>query len=395
MKNNIDNTPLFSIFDEANELTPVDPIIKWPGGKEKELRYILPNLPQKIERYIEPFVGGGSVFAAIPAKRFLINDKSEDLMSLYCAIKSKDYDFFSYAEDIDKIWKSVNKDFSVLPKIYQLYLKLREQDVSSEEFKFALLPLCKQIESDLASLVGKYFALSPDVLKKEVEKNLFRKTLRMRELEKERHPLSTEDLWDNLVTVLKSAIYMYFRHLYNISVPEIETYKSLRQALFLFIRNYAYSGMFRYNAKGEFNVPYGGIGYNKKTLKGKLDFYRSLSLEARLKVTQMYCGDFADFFDKVTPVEDDFIFLDPPYDTEFSTYDQNAFARKDQERLANYLISKCKAKWMMIIKKTDFIYNLYKKEGIYIKTFDKSYTVSFMNRNEKDVIHLLITNYPI
>ncbi len=82
MKNNIDNTPLFSIFDEANELTPVDPIIKWPGGKEKELRYILPNLPQKIERYIEPFVGGGSVFAAIPAKRFLINDKSEDLMSL-------------------------------------------------------------------------------------------------------------------------------------------------------------------------------------------------------------------------------------------------------------------------------------------------------------------------
>ena len=32
-------------------------IIKWAGGKEKELPYILENLPSKIDRYIEPFVG--------------------------------------------------------------------------------------------------------------------------------------------------------------------------------------------------------------------------------------------------------------------------------------------------------------------------------------------------
>jgi len=35
-------------------------IIKWAGGKENELTYILNNLPNKngkeIERYIEPFV---------------------------------------------------------------------------------------------------------------------------------------------------------------------------------------------------------------------------------------------------------------------------------------------------------------------------------------------------
>lgn len=35
-------------------------IIKWAGGKESELIYILNNLPtkngKKIERYIEPFV---------------------------------------------------------------------------------------------------------------------------------------------------------------------------------------------------------------------------------------------------------------------------------------------------------------------------------------------------
>lgn len=85
--------------------------------------------------------------------------------------------------------------------------------------------------------------------------------------------------------------------------------------------------------------------------------------------------------------------MDPPYDSEFSTYAQHAFTRDDQERLAHYMIYECKAKWMMIIKNTDFVYELYNKKGINIRTFDKEYLVSFMNRNDKKVTHLLITNY--
>ena len=40
----------------------IKPFIKWAGGKEKELTYIKENLPKKIDRYIEPFVGGGAVY---------------------------------------------------------------------------------------------------------------------------------------------------------------------------------------------------------------------------------------------------------------------------------------------------------------------------------------------
>lgn len=36
----------------------IKPFIKWAGGKEKELLYIKKNLPQQMERYMEPFVGG-------------------------------------------------------------------------------------------------------------------------------------------------------------------------------------------------------------------------------------------------------------------------------------------------------------------------------------------------
>lgn len=57
------------------------PIIKWAGGKEKELKFIIPNLPI-FENYYEPFVGGGSVFAKINAKKYYINDKSSELISI-------------------------------------------------------------------------------------------------------------------------------------------------------------------------------------------------------------------------------------------------------------------------------------------------------------------------
>lgn len=88
-------------------------------------------------------------------------------------------------------------------------------------------------------------------------------------------------------------------------------------------------------------------------------------------------------------------FLDPPYDTEFNTYTGNTFTLKDQARLANYLIKDCSANWLMIIKATPYILSLYKDKGLNIKSFDKIYTVSFKNRNNKQAEHLIITNYKL
>ena len=53
--------------DLGNIQTGLSPIIKWAGGKEKELKYIIPNLP-KFGRFFEPFVGGGSVFMGIKSR---------------------------------------------------------------------------------------------------------------------------------------------------------------------------------------------------------------------------------------------------------------------------------------------------------------------------------------
>ena len=38
------------------------PIIKYRGGKSKEIREFASLIPQDYDRYIEPFFGGGAVF---------------------------------------------------------------------------------------------------------------------------------------------------------------------------------------------------------------------------------------------------------------------------------------------------------------------------------------------
>ena len=214
----------------------------------------------------------------------------------------------------------------------------------------------------------------------------------MRQLEKEKRLLPDNDVDVNILTAIKSSFYMYFRMLYN--NPQKYGIKSVvYSAIYFFIRNYSYSGMFRYNANGEFNVPYGGIGYNGNSLDKKIKYISSEEIRNKLQNTTIENADFYDFMKLQKTTENDFIFLDPPYDTEFSTYDQNEFTQNDQVRLANYLINETNCKWQLVIKNTDYIHSLYKKESINIKYFDKSYNVSFMNRNDKKAEHLLITNY--
>lgn len=61
--------------------------LRYPGGKSRALKQILPLIPLNISEFREPFVGGGSVFFAIRSlfqnriKSYWINDLNYDL---YC-----------------------------------------------------------------------------------------------------------------------------------------------------------------------------------------------------------------------------------------------------------------------------------------------------------------------
>ncbi|MCT7646775.1 DNA adenine methylase [Aliarcobacter butzleri] len=380
------------IIIKENRLSP---ILKWAGGKEQELKYIHPCLPKKINNYYEPFIGGGAVYFSINANEMFINDKSHELINLYNAIATQDIKFFSVVEEMMHNWKLL-ENIIVNNKLdfIDTYKQFSDNKIDDDKVKNWVTSFVLKHSKEFNGMFDTNFNVNIDNFLKEIRKNINNKMKRMKIIEIQRGELPDNDILDNMESALKSAFYMHFRYLYN-NIKKYQIENSFVVAIFFFIRNFAYSGMFRYNKDGGFNVPYGGIGYNRKNLTKKIDYLKTNELIEHLNKTVIDNLDFEDFFKKNKPKKDDFIFLDPPYDSEFSTYAQNEFTRDDQKRLAKYLINDCEANWMMVIKNTDFIYDLYNKDGIYMTSFDKKYLVSFQNRNDKDVEHLLITNYKI
>lgn len=67
--------------------------LRYPGGKSRALKQILPLIPLNISEYREPFVGGGSVFFAIRSlfhsriKTYWMNDLNYDLACFWQQVR--------------------------------------------------------------------------------------------------------------------------------------------------------------------------------------------------------------------------------------------------------------------------------------------------------------------
>lgn len=367
----------------------LSPIIKWAGGKERELQYILPNLPTQFTRFIEPFVGGGAVYFSIEGKYKLINDKSKDLINFYLQIQKNPSELVTNLQEIQTIWKNLEHFLQTNMTFFQqIHIGYKQGYLTEVSLQQKINQFIQEKLHNCSFLLGKKLYKKQEKFKQILSKTTIDKIKRITHLEREKDKLPPSDLFANFEGILKASFYTFIRDLYNQNPLQNPHY-------FYFIREYCYSSMFRYNTKGEFNVPYGGISYNKKNFQRKIDYISSSTLQKHLKQTQIYNLDFEEFLNLVFPQKEDFIFVDPPYDSDFNNYSNNTFDRKDQERLAQYLIYTCPAKFMLVIKHTALIEKLYYRKGLYIHRFSKKYMVSFKGRNNRDAEHLLITNYPL
>lgn len=373
------------------------PYLKWAGGKEGELKEIVPRLPEKIDRYLEPFVGGGAVFLELAEQRradkYFINDISPELMKFYNYIKTQDERFFETLLLLNASWVEVeellrNRESELIEYYYLYKEKLNKDKLEKNIFRFLW-----RNGSHLPSLLDERVAYDPQILKELLDSMVINKYIRTVETEKKKGEVTEETLLDIILSSFKGAVYAYFRVIYNKALKkDAEISEELFISSFYFMREFSFSGMFRFNSFGEFNVPYGGVSYNKKTLDEKIERMKSDITKDIFKNVQLYNQDFDDFLSEFSLNKDDFLFLDPPYDTEFSSYNNIDFKENDQIRLRDRLLL-LESKFMLIIKNTEFIYDLYKDTPFSIKEFDKNYQVSFQNRNDKKVTHLIITNY--
>ncbi len=368
------------------------PFIKWPGGKSSEIGRFASLIPD-CDRYIEPFVGGGAVYFYLNPERAVINDISENLMDFYRLLQEGDAEFRRILELYNSSFEALKKLCEVrYPDILTLYRAYEWADREHQNIKNLRLnySLVLEIAADpqvMTELVLDSGEFVEQILRMTEDK--FNRTLE----NQKKKPFTGKDLKDNLITGFTSGFYMYFRNVFNqIAAGKLVSTKQYQIANFYFIREYCYGSMFRYNAKGEFNIPYGGISYNKKDFGAKIRYMFGEDIGRLLGRTKLCCQDFEAFMNGLELTERDFLFLDPPYDTDFSEYEGREFDRDDQKRLADFLKG-TKARFLLVIKNTAYIYSLY-QEGFRILSFDNRYLYNMRSRNDRKAEHLLITNIP-
>lgn len=373
------------------------PFVKWPGGKREEVGIIHQYIPNNIENYIEPFLGGGACFLSLDRNEYrsaYLNDFSTELISLYRMIQDRNEIFYNYLLDIWTYWNSMglfSREFYHI--IREMYDSYKRNEINEEALKDLVNLFINDRVNIILQDLPESLNVNSDRLIIEFKKSLLSKIKNIKRKELKDGDLPDDDYQSNFESGIRASVYTYYRYLYN-KRNEYGIDDELHIALFFYLREFCYSSMFRYNTRGEFNVPYGGLSYNNKNFINKIEYIRNNELNEKLNASTLFNLDFEDFLNRIAINRDDFMFLDPPYDGGFSEYANNTFEQDDQRRLANYLIFECQCRFMLIIKNTEFIAELYENhQNINVRGFDKDYRVSFMDRNDKKVKHLLITNY--
>lgn len=281
------------------------PLLKYRGGKTKEIPNIIKHIPNFKGKYIEPFFGGGALFFHLEPKKAIINDINSKLMGFYIGVKN---DFKKLRKELDEI----DEKYKVNRKKFE---KLKEK--------------------------------SPEERVKDNNEDFY---------------YQIRDMFNGLTNKKYSDALLYF-----------------------FINKTSYSGMIRYNSKGEFNVPYGRY----KNLNTLLVTEEHSNL---LENTEIYNYDYKDIFKMAK--KDDFMFLDPPYDCVFSDYGnveyKDGFDESSHITLAEEF-RKLECKALMVIGKTPLTEKLY--GDLIIDEYGKSYAVNIRNRFKSEAKHILISNY--
>lgn len=93
--------------------------LRYPGGKSRLLNFLVKHLPERDDikgQYIEPFIGGGSVFLHIKPQNAIISDLNGELITLYKGIRKYPH----------KVWEC----FESFPTGKKGYYKVRQLDTN-------------------------------------------------------------------------------------------------------------------------------------------------------------------------------------------------------------------------------------------------------------------------
>jgi len=155
----------------------------------------------------------------------------------------------------------------------------------------------------------------------------------------------------SLVMTNNERQYYAHRERFNQLLTDGKATSQEAAALFYYLNRTGYNGLCRFNRKGGFNVPFGRYT--------RITYTRDFT-----PFEEVFAGwDFASGDFEAIPLEpDDFIYADPPYDVEFTSYAKEGFSWEEQVRAAEWL-GRHPGPVVLSNQATDRIIALYKRFG--------------------------------
>ena len=332
--------------------------VKWAGGKRHLINQIKQYLPKKIDRYFEPFIGGGALFFYIMQKHkpqfAFISDINPNLIITYEVIRD-DVEFLIQHLHIHK--KNHRKDFEKFGnrkkiKIHELNKKAKKIKMYLEEWSDAPFSSHGHAKIELNKIIEEL---------KEIKK-------KKREEDKQRYYYIQREIYNKNKTLSKVEIASYF----------------------IYLNKAGFNGMYRENLKGHLNIPKGDlkeINIDEKKL-------RKASKILNQNV-QIRCVPYSKIDALAT--ENDFIYFDPPYaplkKNSFTTYNKNPFLEEEQKQLAFFCekLNIRNVKFMLSNHNTDFIHQLFSQ--FHIKFVSAKRFINSEAKGRGYVDEVLVLNY--
>lgn len=262
-------------------MNSIKPILKWAGGKRWLVPYLAPLVPQD-KRLVEPFAGGLSVSFGLSPKQAWVNDINPYVINFYLQVSEglniEHVLSDGLGQDILQEWESSLEEFYFQQEFRKNKVKIDNVNSLSDDFKFL-------------------FAADKQLMK----------------------------TYDQKTFLNNQTFYYAVRSLFN----QLSEDKKLERAcLFYFLNKTGFNGLCRFNSKGQFNVPFGS--YKTINYRYQFDEYQNILKQWKFTVCD---------FDQMNIDKNDFVYADPPYDTEFTKYSSEDFNFEDQKRLIKYLNS--------------------------------------------------------
>jgi len=175
--------------------------------------------------------------------------------------------------------------------------------------------------------------------------------------------------------------YLKLRERFNKLKDNIHSNLELREmvGLFYYLNKTCFRGVFDLDKKNNFRV---GFAYRPKAKI--VDIKGFVHLSGALQKARLINAD----FEHILPIEDSFVYLDPPYHLLHDNYTYGGFSEEDHKRLREYtrMLDKEGCKVVMSNSLTDFISELY--DDWFIYSFENKYNV-----NKKTVKECVISNF--